>query len=158
MNRGFTGSWFVGRAPLWLRVVILAAMSGAPAGAQEQGPTELHILPPLAPELGYYAEPVAPGELAAPVEPEIPFDAEAILPEPVDGKIVSLGEPALDGSISGEAAVEGDIVAPLRPTTLDSELGYNTASSGMSWIAGDDDRFGMLSFGSLGTLPAGRGT
>ena len=153
MKRKLPGGWLIRFAAVWVAAAALAESAGAPARGQE--PTELHILPPLAPELEYDPEPVAPGELATPVEPEIQFDAEAILPEPVDGKIVSLGEPALDGSISGEAAVEGDIVAPLRPTTLDSELGYNTASSGMSWIAGDDDRFGMLSFGSLGTLPAG---
>jgi hypothetical protein len=131
----------------------LAVAAAAIGAAQE--PSELHVLPPLAPDLELGDEYLGPGEAVAPEEQAVPFDAQAVLPEPVDGKIVSLGEPAFDEPASGEVVVEGNHVAPLRPTTLDSALGYNSSSGRTSWIAGDDDRFGMLSFESLGTKPAG---
>ncbi len=148
MQRRSTRGWFPTYAPIW-RLVALLLAACAPALVHAQQLAELDLLPPLTPELPAKPitprEPIAPGELVVPAEPQRRFVAESILPEPVDGEIVALGEPSLEGTVE----------PPLAPTTLPTMLGYNTSTGRTAWIIGDDDRFGMVSLESSATLPAG---
>jgi hypothetical protein len=96
-------------------------------------------LPLMTPAPGAGAAPQAPRDgVIVPLTPESP--AEVVDP---DGPIVALDETA-----------NAEFAAVMRPPSLGSTFGYDTATGGCTWIAEHDDGFGWVSLESFATLPS----
>jgi hypothetical protein len=103
-------------------------------------PAALHdSLPLMSPAPGAAELPQPPMEsLVVPLTLEAP--AEGVDP---DGPIVALDESA-----------NVEFAAAMRPATLGSAFGYDTATGGFSWIVDHNDGFGWVSLESFATLPS----